>query len=378
MRTYLCSKCGKTYSITDRRFRCDCGGPFELKKEITLSREKISQRPPTMWRYREVIPIEVDKNIVTLGEGMTPLVDFKYKGLKLLAKLDYLSPTGSFKDRGASVLISYLKEIGVDRFIEDSSGNAGAAAAAYAAKAGLKCEIFCPDYASIGKVNQVLWYGAKLRRISGSRADTAKAVLEEAEETYYASHNWSPFYLEGLKTIAYEIVEQLGWKVPDVVVAPLGYGGLFTGLFIGFTELRQFGVVDRIPKLLGVQSQMCCPVYRAYQQNNTVITPMEQIASTLAEGVCATQPIHAELVMKAIRESGGAVTVVSEDEIVEGLRILSSQGIFVEPTSAIVVKAIDHFLTSGKITSEDNIVTILTGIGLKAANELKKFVENME
>lgn len=338
--------------------------------------EKIVKRKPTLWRYREAIPIEDDRNVISFDEGMTPLVAWKYKKYDLLAKLDYLFPTGSFKDRGATVLLSFLKEVGVKRFIEDSSGNAGAAVAAYAAKGDLECEIYCPSYTSQGKIAQITLYGAKLRQIRGTRTETAQAALKRAEKEFYASHNWNPFFLEGLKTVAYETAEQLGWRAPDNVICPLGFGGLFLGLYIGFKELRDHGLIEKIPRLLGVQPEACCPVYQAFRSQSSRIEKFDQSRPTLAEGVCATEPMRGAMIIKALAETNGAVTTVSEEEIMEGVRILAEQGFFVEPTSAVVAKAIEHFHDEGVLPTGEQTIVILTGTGLKALSEIAKSNES--
>ena len=372
---YSCSRCGKEYPISERRFRCQCGGALDLKKKIFLRPEDISHRPPTLWRYREAIPIENDRQIITLGEGMTPLVEFPYREMNILLKLDYLTPTGSFKDRGASVMISFLKEIGVKEFIEDSSGNAGASLAAYAAAGGLKCRIYIPDYTSRGKLVQIEFFGAELKRIPGTRKDTEQAVRQAASHIYYASHNWNPFFLEGLKTVAYEIAEQLSWRAPDAVICPLGYGGLFLSLYLGFRELKEAGVISRLPRLLGVQSAACCPVYLAYRQGKSKVEPFTPGRETLAEGICSVSPPRGEKILQVLRETGGAVTSVSEEEIAEGVRYLAGRGFFVEPTSAVVLGGLNNFQEEGALQPEDRVVVILTGSGLKAVNELSSMLE---
>ncbi|MEJ2634422.1 MAG: threonine synthase [Calditrichia bacterium] len=370
LKKYICPECGEKYPVTDWRYKCDCGSALDLEKEVTFPREKIMNRKPNLWRYREAIPIEKDKHIISFGEGMTPLVNWRHDNLELLLKLDYLFPTGSFKDRGASVLFSFLKEIGVNHFIEDSSGNAAAAAAAYAARGGLECEIFCPDYTSSGKIAQVELFGARLNLIKGTREDTARAILNKAGNHYYASHNWNPFFMEGLKTVAFEIAEQLGWMPPDNVICPLGYGGLFLGLYTGFKEMKEQGIITKIPSLLGVQSEACAPVYRAIQKRASVIEKCRQTNATLAEGICAALPIRPRKILQALEETDGTVTSVSEKEIMDGIKILAGNGLFVEPTSAAVVGAISHFRREKRINPGDKTVVILTGTGLKTLKEI--------
>ncbi len=372
MTKYICSVCEQQYPVTDFLFKCDCVGLLDLKKYVSFPLKKIIKREPTMWRYREAIPIDSDKNIVSFNEGMTPLIDFSYNGFNLRAKMDYIFPTGSYKDRGSSVLVSKLKEIGVKRIIEDSSGNAGASIAGYSAKADIKCEIYCPDYTSKGKLAQIQLFGAKVNRIRGTRADTSVAVLKDAEKIYYASHNWNPFFLEGTKTAAFEIAEQLNWESPDNVICPIGFGTNYLGLYIGFKELLENNVISRLPKLLGVQSNVCCPIYKALLTKKDNIPAFPQKRPTIAEGICSEKPIHEKLILKAIKETSGAITIVSDNEIKKGIKVLAGYGLFVEPTSAVVIPAIDKFYKNNIIKPRQKTVLILTGSGLKATEKLMK------
>src|SRR5205085_8025244 len=190
-----------------------------------------------------------------LGEGWTPLENARIGGREFLLKLDYLAPTGSYKDRGSAVMVSQLQRWGVRHVVEDSSGNAGASVAAYAAKAGMTCDIFIPATTSAGKAAQIAMYGATLRRISGSREQTTEAALAAATNgaAFYASHNWSPHFVAGMKTVAYEVAEQLQWQAPDWIVLPVGGGSLLVGVYLGFRDLVDAGIVPRMPKLLAVQ-----------------------------------------------------------------------------------------------------------------------------
>ena len=371
MAHYYCPLCGTKYPVSDSRYACDCGSVLELQKSVRFPLEKIKKRAPSLWRYREAIPIDKSSNIVSFDEGMTPLVDFCYRDFSLKLKLDYMFPTGSYKDRGASVLVSKLKEIGVTRVIEDSSGNAGAALAGYAGRAGIKCTIYSPHYTSAGKLVQIASYGAELNKVPGTRADTARAVLRDAKKYFYASHNWNPFYIEGTKTAAFEIAEQLNWKSPDAVVSPLGFGTLFLGLYVGFNELYEHRIIKKMPKLLGVQSGVCCPVYKAFTKKMTEIPPYTQTAPTIAEGICAENPMKGRQILNALKETKGSVCTVTESEIKRGLKILGKGGFFVEPTSAVVIPAVDKFNKSGIITPGENVVLVLTGSGLKSVDKIK-------
>ena len=373
MTEYRCHACKRTYPIDTLRYKCDCGGALNLKKEENpFPLDEISGRSSTFWRYREAIPVDDDASIVSIGEGMTPLLSFDDVGEHYL-KLDFVSPTGSYKDRGASVLISKLRELGIREVVEDSSGNAGAAVAAYCARAEIGCTIYCPASTSKGKLAQISAYGARLKLIEGNRAATTEAVLGAAETTYYASHNWNPFFLEGTKTVAFEIAEQLGWRSPDHVICPVGFGSVYLGTYIGFGELYASGVVDKIPRLLGVQSAACAPIYTAYRENGK-IKRVSQTYDTLAEGIVAEHPIREEMIMEARRETDGAFTIVSEEEIKSGVKALAGRGVYIEPTSAVVVKAFDKFLDEGVIRQGDTVVSMLTGSGLKATEKSMKAV----
>ena len=374
MTEYSCHACKRTYPVDTLRYKCDCGGVLNLRKgEPPFPLDEISGRSSTLWRYREAIPVDDDALAVSLGEGMTPHVPFDDAASEHYLKLDFISPTGSYKDRGASVLISKLRELGIREVVEDSSGNAGAAIAAYCARAGIVCTIYCPASTSKGKLAQIAAYGASLKLIEGNRAATTEAVLEAAETTYYASHNWNPFFLEGTKTVAFEIAEQLGWRAPDHVICPIGFGSVYLGLYIGFGELYAGGVVEKIPRLLGVQSAACPPIYTAYNEDEK-IKPLRQTHETLAEGIAAEYPIRGEMIMEARRETDGAFTIVSEEDIKVGVRILAAKGVYVEPTSAVPVKAFDRFVGLGIIRQGEVVISILTGSGLKATDKLMKMM----
>ena len=326
----------------------------------------------SLWRYREALPIRADTARVTLGEGITPLIPLDPVGKTAhYAKLDYLCPTGSYKDRGASVLLTHFKALGVKSVVEDSSGNAGAAIAAYSARAGIRCTIYCPEATSKSKLSQIAAYGAALKLVQGNRMATTEAVKQAAEHTAYASHNWHPFFLEGTKTLAYEIAEQLDGNVPTHVITPVGFGSIYLGLYIGFRELREASIVDRVPRLLGVQPTTCCPIYNAYINKSSIISRMPQPGTTLAEGITAELPIRGGMILEAIRFTNGAFTTVDDADIKAGMKTLAEKGLYVEPTSAVVIQGYEKFRQVGIIREGDVTVSILTGIGLKASGKLE-------
>jgi len=370
--SYICSRCHRRYALNTLAYKCKCGDAFELEKVLPkLPLGKLKSRANSIWRYREVLPIEKDENIVTLGEGMTPLIKERIFDKEILLKLDYLFPTGSYKDRGASVLVSKIKELGIKIIADDSSGNAGAAISAYCARAGITCEIYCPETASEGKLVQIRLYGAKLNKVPGSREDTTKAIQERAKKVFYASHNWNPLFIEGTKTVFYEICEQLDWKVPDSIITPVGYGSIILGVAWAGKELMEMGVIDHLPKLVAVQTKAIPPIYEAFRKGEAKVTPLTQVGHTYAEGIACTNPIRGEEILKAIRETDGEVIKVSEEEIAEGIKILAQKGIYVEPTSAVVVGAIKK---SHKVEEGKTNVVILTGSGLKATDKMLKIL----
>ncbi|MBN2461121.1 MAG: pyridoxal-phosphate dependent enzyme, partial [Candidatus Cloacimonetes bacterium] len=239
-----CRTCNKEFDHLDPVWRCSCGGLLDLDFQVEFPLTAIRERPASLWRYREAIPVLNDKCIVTYDEGFTPLLPLTLYRKKVLVKQDHLFPTGSYKDRGASILISKLKEIGVREIVEDSSGNAGASIAAYAARGGIKCTIFVPKGTARSKKEQVKLYGASIDDSSPDRVVAAKRALEKARQTYYASHCWNPYFFQGTKTFIFEIWEQMGYRLPDTLLLPVGNGSLLIGVYIGCQDLLKAGLID--------------------------------------------------------------------------------------------------------------------------------------
>jgi len=367
-----CAHCGRKYPADTKIWRCSCKGELECQSQQTDNippPECLALRPLSIWRYREALPRLEDKDIVSLGEGCTPIVTEKWKDFPVWFKLDFLCPSGSYKDRGSSVMISRLKQMGINSIVEDSSGNAGASVAAYAGRAGMECRIFVASDTSPAKLTQIRAYGAKIKAIDGTRQDVAeacqRAVGEDSGETFYASHNWNPYFLEGMKTLAYEIWEQCEAAMPDWVVVPAGYGSCALGAYRGFIDLMNWGKLSLLPRLVIVQAENCAPIYQAYLRGETQVAPVRG-AKTAAEGIACSSPIRGAEVLRAARESGGFVMAVSEEEINSAAISLARKGIFVEPTSAVVAAALGRLIDSGIILKSDIALGILTGIGLKA------------
>ena len=337
-----------------------------------MNRSLIAADVPSLWRYSAILPVKRDA-AVWLGETITPLVEAQVDGMTVLFKLDFLLPTGSYKDRGASVLLSAHKVVGVRHAVEDSSGNAAAAIAAYAARAGIACTVFAPATASAGKLVQAAAYGAQVERIEGSRDDVANAAIAAAAAdatTTYASHNWHPFFVEGVKTWALEVWEQLGYRAPDNVVVPVGSGSMLLGAHLAFSQLREGGEIARLPRIFAAQPAACAPLHAAFAAGADDVTAVER-QPTLAEGASIARPVRGRDLLGALRESGGGTVAVREDEIATGLRDLARQGIYVEPTSAVAIAGVRQLLARGAIQPTEVTVVMLTGSGLKATETIR-------
>lgn len=361
MNRLVCASCDRTYDLDDPRWGCDCGGLLDVEFDARIDRSSAESRETTMWRYREAIPIRDDASIVSLGEGFTPLREYSIAGRKVFVKEEYLNPSGSFKDRGASVLASRMRETGITEAVEDSSGNAGAAVAAYCSEAGIKCTVYVPDSVRPEKAERIRRYNADLRQVSGSREDCAGEALKAARRTYYASHSRHPFFLQGTKTFAYEVCEQLDWKAPDVIVLPVGNGTLLLGAYMGFKHLLAAGLVDAVPRLIGVQARACAPLYRAFHEAGEPAPGGTDPAScdTVADGIAIASPVRGSQVLEAVRETGGDFFAVDEREIIAARRDIAGKGFQVEPTAAAGIAGLARYLARGE--DAEVIVSAFTG-----------------
>lgn len=373
MSRYVCRACGQGQPIDTRAWRCGCGHYFSLDGRSRVDPATLAGRPPGLWRYREAIPLPPEVEPVTLGEPATPVVQVDLDGGRPWLKLDYLFPTGSYKDRGATVLVSLLRALGHRSVLEDSSGNAGAAIAAYCAAAGIACDIYAPATASPGKLVQIAAYGATVHRIPGTREDVTAAALRATERTYYASHYWNPFFNEGTKTMAFEAWEQLG-RAPDVLVLPCGHGSVVLGCARGFAELRSSGLIARVPRIVAVQAQTVAPLHRMFHERLDGV-PDVPPGTTAAEGIASRRPLRWREILGAVRESGGTFLAVSEPEIAGGLTWAARRGFFVEPTSATVIAGYRKALASGTLARSESAVLVLTGHGLKSPDTIAQLLE---
>jgi threonine synthase len=327
-----------------------------------MGREAAPRGVNGIWRFRHAFGLPENAPPVSLGEGDTPLVWAEAFGLQVAFKLEYLNPTGSFKDRGSATLISFLCSRGATAAVEDSSGNAGASFAAYAARAGLKARVFLPESASGPKRKQIEAYGAEVNPVPGPRSNAAEAVRQAAsQDAVYASHAFLPFNLPGYATAAYELVEQLG-QAPGTIVCPAGQGGLLLGMSRGFAELQTAGAIPAVPVFIGVQARACAPFWAVSSYGAEGLAWVTE-GETLAEGVRVRYPLRGDAVLQAVESSGGRFIAVDEEDILPGRDQISRRGFYVEATSAIVWSALSQ------ITGEaaEPVVAILTGSGLKAS-----------
>jgi len=356
-----CRDCHQPYPQDSLPHLCpNCGGLFGFSEGITYSTEKIEPGLPGIWRHRHSFSMPSGAPLITLGEGDTPLIWSQVFGKRVGFKLESLNPTGSFKDRGTAVLVSWLAAAGVKEAVEDSSGNAGASFAAYSARSGIQARIFIPSYASGPKRSQIESYGADVIAVPGSRSKTAEAVLQEVERgAIYASHAFLPQGTAGIATIAYELVQQMD-GIPGTILLPVGHGSLLLGIALGFQALRQSGLIPRVPVIIGIQAAECAPLFNA--QINQDEEPASIVeGKTIAEGVQISTPYHGKDVLRVVKESGGSFIAVGEQEIVVGQQQLAKLGIHVELTSALVWNALEQIHQE----YPDPIVCILTGHGLK-------------
>ncbi len=356
-----CLNCGRSYTVDGAPYRCPrCGGVYDSPAPFEYDPAKFDRTQPGIWRYRYTFGLPEGAEAVTLGEGNTPLLWAEVLGRQVAFKCEYLNPTGSFKDRGTSVIVSTLKSRGVTAVVEDSSGNAGASLAAYGARAGMRVRIFTPAAASGPKRRQIEMYGAELALIPGSRMDVSEAVLRAAEAgAVYASHAYLPFNLPGYATAAYEIYEQLG-TVPSAVITPVGQGGLLLGVHRGFEAIRQSGRFIPLPKMIAVQARACAPLWTMAEYGPAVMGFVAE-GETLAEGVRVRAPVRGDAVLRTVKTTQGAFVAVDEEDILRGRDELARRGLYVEPTSALVWKALEEMLPR----LPDPVVVMLTGAGAK-------------
>lgn len=369
-RCFVCVTCGRQYPLGTRDWHCACGGLFELADWPAFDPDRIDPAQPGLWRYRHLLPLDPAWEPVSLGEVQTPLADVPWAGTSCEFKIESALPTGSFKDRGAAVLLTALRGLGVKHVVEDSSGNAGASVAAYAARAGIASDICVPDTSAGPKIAQMAAYGAEVIQIRGKREYAALAAWASAAHGgYYASHVFNPFFIAGMETLAYELWEQLGRRAPCCIVLPVGSGTLLLGIYHGFRRLHAARLVGRLPSLVAVQAAVCAPIYHAFCHGLDTLEPV-QCKQSIASAISIGQPPRGAQVLDAVRATGGAVLAVDEDEIVAAREALARTGFYVEDSAAAAPAAVARGQRAGlpAAGSDGRCVVILTAHGLKTCS----------
>jgi threonine synthase len=364
-----CFICGKTFDPKEKVYTCpDCGGILEAVLDLDRIHVKIEDfqaRPMGVWRYREFMPVGEDARIVTLQEGGTPLYHAENLGKELgmgelYIKNEGANPTGSFKDRGMTMGVTKAIELGAESVGCASTGNTSASLAAFAAKANIPCVVLLPaGKIAMGKLAQAILHGAKVIGIRGN-FDQALELIREASLKFniYLLNSINPWRLEGQKSEAFEVVDQLGWEAPDRIVIPVGNCGNISAMWKGFKEFHDYGLIDTLPKMTGIQAAGAAPVVDAIE----VVKHPETVATAIRIGA----PVNAPKALRAIRDSGGTAEAVTDDEIVEAQKMLSRlEGIGVEPASASSIAGLKKLLEQGVIDPDERVVCVTTGHALK-------------
>lgn len=363
----LYDRSGGRYPLDDPRWRGEDGGPLAVSALPGLRPGQIDTAERSLWRYHAALPVPVAHR-VSLGEGCTPMIPVDWAGRRVHFKLEWFNPTSSFKDRGVSVMISHLAAQGAERVLEDSSGNGGSAVAAYAAAAGIRAKIIVPAATSAAKILQARAYGAEIELVEGTRDEVADEAVRQSRRIPYASHNWHPMFIQGTKTVAYEMWESLGFTAPDNVVLVAGAGSNVIGCDLAFGELLDAGQIDRRPRLFVGQPEHWATIADTF--NGVAPGARGERVPTIAEGASIAHPVRLPEAVEAVRRSCGAAYAVPEAEIHAAVLALSARGLYAEPTSSVAAAALDHFIATGEIAPDETTVVVLTGAGLKSAETM--------
>jgi len=373
-----CVKCGKEYRAEPNTTICSCGGILDIRYDYDYAKARmtpqtLAQRPLTMWRYREILPVEETTPDTQLRVGWSPLYEEKKLasqfGIKsLFVKDDGQNPTASLKDRASAMAVAKAWEAGADTIACSSTGNAASSLAGNAAAAGLTTYIFVPSRAPKGKIAQLMIFGAHVITVEGSYEDTFRLSAEAIDHWGWYNRNAAinPYLVEGKKTVSLEICEQLGFKAPDFVALSVGDGCTIAGVWKGFKDLYAIGLIDHLPRLISVQAQGCCPLNRSIQTGKPW-KPMEE--NTLADSIAVGVPRNPDKALNAIRESNGIAINVSDEEILDAMRLLGRTcGVFGEPAGVTGTAGLKKACELGLIPADATVVTIVTGNGLKDVN----------
>jgi threonine synthase len=337
---------------------------LNVEQHGKFEEEKIHGKNHSLWRYSHAFPYIDEADIISLGEGWTPLVKFSNN---VSFKLENLNPTGSFKDRGSSILVSTLhKQIReADGYMsEDSSGNAGASIAAYSARAGLKAKVYVPETVSGPKLNQIQFYGAEVVKVAGGRSKVANEAQKVGKGKFYVGHILHPLFRDGMRSLAYEIVEQLDWRAPESIYLPVSAGTLLLGLISGFNHLRESSILRTMPRIVACQTNQVSPLYHHFK--NLAYTPPRHLTS-IADALVSVNPPLLEVMVERLKAVNGDAVIVDEDEILFAFKELSKHGFFVEPSSAVAYAGYKKQIDNKDVSKDDYAVVVLTGTGLKTA-----------
>jgi threonine synthase len=378
-----CSLCSRKFEAGRIWNLCECGGPLLVRYDLTRlrdtwSRESLATAPNSMWRYAPALPVRKQESIVSLGEGMTPLLAARRTGARigandLLIKDEGLNPTGSFKARGLSCAISMCVELGVKVLAIPSAGNAASALSAYAAAAGLEAHIYMPADVPQANFIECKAYGADVTLVDGLISDCGRIVGERCKATAGTPNAWfdistlkEPYRIEGKKTMGYEVAEQLGWTLPDAILYPAGGGVGMIGMWKAFAEMEALGWIgSKRPKMIAVQAEGCQPIVRAFQEGAEASRFWDG-AATVAAGLRVPKPLGDRLTLQAVRESSGTAVAVADRDLMDaGIQLASEEGIFAAPEGAACVAAAERLLREGFLKPSDRIVVYNTGSGLK-------------
>lgn len=381
-----CDDCGTEYPLSERVNTCpSCGGLLDVTYDLpAMSRDdlitSLAGRSLTVWRWREFLPIQDPANIVSLGEGYSPLLKCEQIGGSLglpdlFVKNDSVSPTGSLKDRSFAIAVSKAKELGVSQAFTYSSGNAGISLAAYASRARMKAVVAVNAWASAQKILMMQALGAEVIKLdwdSFEQVDKALASLRGKLRLYEFVNFVNPFRHEGQKTYAYEICEQLGWQVPDYMIHPIGTGGGIFATWKGFNELKRVGVIKKTPRMIGVQPAACAPLVDAFLRGSREAVPTGDAKATIAQSIASDMPFdRGRRPLRAVYESDGAMVAVTDEQIVASILMLGQEGIYSEPAGAATIAGAQMLVRQGVIEPGATVVCVVTGSGLKQPDVLQ-------
>jgi threonine synthase len=379
-----CTRCNATYEKGKVWNLCTCGAPLFARYDLAAAALEmrpghLELRDKTLWRYHEVLPVENPDHRLSLGEGMTPLLEAPHLGKalglpKTLVKEEAGNPTGSFKARGLALAVSMAKALGATDVCLPSAGNAGSALAAYAARGGLKAHVFVPKDIAEVFLMETLAYGAHVETVEGLITDAGRICAGLAKENgwYECATLKEPYRVEGKKTMGYEIAEQLDWKLPDAILYPTGGGTGLIGMWKAFEELETMGFIgSKRPRMYAVQADGCAPIVKAFQEGKES-APMWEGATTHAHGLRVPKALGDFLILRALRESHGAAIAVSEAEIIQGVKLIArTEGMFVAPEGGACVTAAMKLKSSGHLSPADSVVIFNTGTGFKYVDNMK-------